>query len=303
MYDVALVMGVEKMVGSTMGDVSGVNTMSEINKGEAKKDMEEKPKDKTSIAGASFSMPDAFAMIAKTHMGRYKTTREQLAKISEKSHKNAAKNPYAQYQKEMSVDEILNSKMVSDPLTIYQCCPFSDGAAAVILTSDDVARKYTDTPIYIAASTQSSGIMTDPRYMTSFSKAKFEPTVKCIKEATRQADCEAKDIDLFEVHDCFSIAEVLHYEDLGLCKKGEGGKFIEDGVSEIGGKYPVNPSGGLLSVGHPLGATGARQTVDVVWQLRGEAGKKQVEGAQIGLTHTMGWPANGFVEAMHIFKR
>ena len=304
--DIALAMGVEKMHGSTMGKVMGVDTMAEIEKGGPSGEEEDvKSEGKKGIKGmGGITMPGAFAAIANMHMSLYGTTREQLAMVAVKSHKNAAKNPYAQYQKEMTLDEVLNSKMIDDPLTIYQCSPFSDGAAAAILTSEKIAKKYTDTPVYIAASAQASGVSTDPEYMsTIIGEAKFPPTLRCIKEATKQAKCEVKDIDVFEVHDCFTPAEILHYEDLGLCEKGEGGKFIEDGISEIDGKYPVNPSGGLLSVGHPLGATGVRQAADIVWQLRGERGKLQVEGAEIGVTHTMGWPAMGVVETMHIFRR
>ena len=307
MYDIALAIGVEKMAGSTMGDVAGVNTMTMIERGSPIEEEEEEAKGagKKGIKGmGGVTMPGAFAAIAQTHMGMYGTTREQLAMVAVKSHKNAVNNPYAQYRNAVSLEEVLNARMIDDPLTIYQCSPFSDGAAAAILTSEKVARKYTDTPVYIAASAQASGSMIDMSYISSMmGECVFQPTIECIKEATRQADCKSTDIDLFEVHDCFTPAEILHYEDMGLCKKGEGGKFIEDGVSEIDGKYPFNPSGGLLSVGHPLGATGVRQIADVTWQLRGEAGKNQVEGAEMGLTHTMGWPAMGVVEVINILRR
>jgi len=306
--DIALAMGVEKMYGSTMGKVMGIDTMAEIESGGVSKEEEEgvKAKGKAGIKGmGGITMPGAFAMIAQAHMANFGTTHEQIAEQSVKSHKNAVNNPYAQYRKAVTLEEVLNSKMISDPLTIYECSPFSDGAAAAILTSGKIAEKYTDTPVYVAASAQASGVSTDPDYATSMLvDATFIPTLRCVKTVEKQANIKIKkDVDVFEVHDCFSIAEIVHYEDLGLCKKGEGGKLLDEGMTEIDGKYPVGPSGGLISVGHPLGATGVRQAADTVWQLKGEAGKNQVEGAEMGLTHTMGWPGQGVVEVINIFRR
>jgi len=303
LFDIALAMGIEKMFGSTMGKIMGVDTMAEIESGGEEKKSTNKGKSEIKGMGG-ITMPGAFAAIAQAHMDKYGTTREQIAKQSVKSHKNAVTNPYAQYRKTVTLDEVLNSKMIADPLTIMMCSPFSDGAAAVILVNKDIAKKYTDTPVYIAASSMSSAVMSDPGYATDMLvDATFTPTLRCVKDLEKRANIKMnKDVDLFEVHDCFSIAEIVHYEDFGLCKKGEGGKLLDDGVTEVDGKYPVGPSGGLISVGHPLGATGVRQAADVVWQLRGES-YNQVDGAEVGVTHTMGWPGMGVVEVLNLYSR
>jgi acetyl-CoA acetyltransferase len=203
--------------------------------------------------------------------------------VAVKNRKYGSLNPDSQISEQMTLEEVLNARMVCDPLTLPQCCPRGDGAAAVILTAKKLAPKYSSAPIYIAASSQVSGTYPDDQSYTS-----FDTDVRCAKEAYEMASLGPEDMDLAEVHDCFSAAEIIHYEDLGFCKKGEGGPFIEKGLSEIGGKIPVNTSGGLLSKGHVIGATGISQLIELVKQLRGQAGARQVKGAKIGLQHNAG---------------
>lgn len=243
------------------------------------------------------TFPSLYAMMAKRHMYEYGTTREQLAMVSVINHKNGAKNPLAQFPMEISVDAVLNSSMVADPLRLLDCSPVSDGAAAVILCPAEDAKKYTDTPIYVKASAQASGTIAlhDRKDLTT-----IDSTVHASRNAYKMAGIGPKDIDLVEVHDCFSINGLLAVEDLGFVEKGKGGIAIEEGMTELDGKIPVNPSGGLKARGHPLGATGIAQAAEIVWQLRGEAGKRQVDGAQIGMTHNIG--GTGGTAAVHILS-
>jgi acetyl-CoA C-acetyltransferase len=243
------------------------------------------------------TFPSLYAMMAKRHMHEYGTTREQLAMVSVINHKNGAKNPLAQFPMEISVDAVLNSSIVADPLRLLDCSPVSDGAAAVILCPAEDAKKYTDTPIYVKASAQASGTIAlhDRKDLTT-----IDSTVHASRNAYKMAGFGPKDIDLVEVHDCFSINGLLAVEDLGFVEKGKGGIAIEEGMTELDGKIPVNPSGGLKARGHPLGATGIAQAAEIVWQLRGEAGKRQVDGAQIGMTHNIG--GTGGTAAVHIFS-
>jgi len=246
-----------------------------------------------------FTAPGIFALMARRHMQEFGTTREQLAMVTVKNRKFGALNSEAQLTDTLTLDEVLNARMISDPLTLPQCCPRGDGAAAVILASKKIAKKYTSKPISVAASTQVSG-----SYPQDTSYTYFETDVRGAKAAYQMAGLGPEDIDLAEVHDCFSTAELVHYEDLGFCKKGEGGQFIEEGHSDLGGKVPVNTSGGLLSKGHVIGATGISQIIEIVRQLRGQAGQRQVEGARIGLQHNAG----GFIHTdtaccvIHILK-
>lgn len=243
------------------------------------------------------TFPSLYAMMARRHMYEYGTTREQLAMVSVINHKNGAKNPLAQFPMEISVDAVLNSSIVADPLRLLDCSPVSDGAAAVILCPAEDAKKYTDTPIYVKASAQASGTIAlhDRKNLTT-----IDSTVHASRNAYKMAGLGPKDIDLVEVHDCFSINGLLAVEDLGFVEKGKGGIAIEEGMTELDGQIPVNPSGGLKARGHPLGATGIAQAAEIVWQLRGEAGKRQVDGAQIGMTHNIG--GTGGTAAVHIFS-
>jgi len=231
------------------------------------------------------TFPSAYALMATRHMHEYGTTRKQLSMVSVKSHKYGAMNPYAHLQKEVTLEEAMNSVSVCHPLNLYDCCLISDGAAAAILASEEKARKITDTPIWITGLGSASDTMmiSERPFLTSLQATKL-----AAEQAYKMAGVTPNNIDVACTHDCFSIAEIMSYEDLGFCKKGEGGKFIEEEQSYIGGETPTNVDGGLKSKGHPLGATGVSMTVEITLQLRGEAIKRQVNGAEIGLTHNVG---------------
>lgn len=229
-------------------------------------------------------MPAAFAMQARMHMERYGTTREQMAMVAVKNRANALKNPRCHMKSAVSAENVLSSPSIADPLTRLSCCPVSDGAAAVILASGRVARRYTSRPVRIAASVLVSGLRT--RY--GIVDDRSEMSARAAQKAYERAGLGPQDIDVCELHDPFTIAEIIHYEDLGFCAPGEGGRFVADGRAAIGGDVAVSPSGGLLAKGHPLGATGVAQIAELYWQLRGEAGDYQVEGARVGLAHTVG---------------
>ncbi|HTX61090.1 MAG TPA: thiolase domain-containing protein [Methanobacterium sp.] len=245
--------------------------------------------------GANF--PSLYAMMARRHMHEYGTTREQLALFSVINHKNGALNPLAQFPMEITVDQVLKSSMVADPLRLLDCSPITDGAAAVILCPAEDARKYTDNPVYVKASAQASGTIAlqERRDITT-----IDSTVNAARRAYKMAGVQPKDIDVAEVHDCFSINGLLAMEDLGFVEKGQAGPALEDGITERDGQIPINPSGGLKSRGHPLGATGIAQTAEIVWQLRGEAGKRQIEDVELGMTHNIG--GTGGTAAVHIFS-
>jgi len=244
------------------------------------------------------TFPGYYAMYADAHMRKYGTTERQLALVSVKNHRNATKNPYAQFSKEISVEDVLKSKPIAYPLKLYDCCPISDGAAAVLLAPEERAKRINDTPVYIAG----LGCASDS--MAIFDRSDFtsiESAILASKQAYKMAKIGVGDIDLAEVHDCFSIAEIMAYEDLGFCEKGKGGKFIEEGQSEMGGKIPVNVDGGLLAKGHPLGATGISQAVEITKQLRGESGSRQVSGAEVALSHNVG--GTGHFVYTHVYRR
>jgi acetyl-CoA acetyltransferase len=227
--------------------------------------------------------PGYFALIARKHMEKYGTTLEELAKVSVKNHFNGSLNPYAQFQKLLTVEEVLNSPMIADPITLYSCCPNSDGAAALILCDKEKAQKLNRRPVRIAASMLTSGTYDSNRDFTG-----WEMERRAAQQAYKMASLGPEDINVVEVHDAFTISEIIHYEGLGLCPLGEGGRLIDEGATELNGRIPVNPSGGLLAKGHPVGASGVAQIVEVVWQLRGEADKRQVKNARVGLAQIMG---------------
>jgi acetyl-CoA C-acetyltransferase len=227
--------------------------------------------------------PPCFALAAQAHMAKYGTTEEQLALVSVKNHNHAKNNPYAHFQKGAELGQVLCSKMIATPLRLYMCSPITDGAAAVILASEERAKDLTERPVTILGSGQ---------VVEGFSLASLHPDYshwppmkKAAADAYARAGVTAKEIDVAEVHDCFSIAEIIAYEELGFCGKGEGGEFAARGCSDYGGQVVVNPRGGLIGCGHPLGATGVAQAAEIYWQLKGEAGERQVQGAKIGLTH------------------
>jgi len=230
-----------------------------------------------------------FGGAGREYRWKYGTKRETFAKISEKARKHASKNPYALFRNQLSVEEILASPEVFDPLTRYQCCPPTCGAAAAILCSDEFAKKNNiSNPVYIAAQTMTTD------YSSSFDEASmikmvgFDMTKNAAQQAYEQAGLGPSDVDVVELHDCFTANELLSYEGLGLCDEGQAEKFIWDGDNTYGGKFVVNPSGGLLSKGHPLGATGLAQCTELVWHLRGQAEDRQVEGAKVALQHNLG---------------
>ena len=248
------------------------------------------------MMGVTF--PGLYAMIAKLHMHKYGTTSEQMAEVAVKNHYNGSMNPIAQYQNRITVEAVLKSIMVADPLHIFDCSPITDGASALVVAPADIAHKYTDTPIYIKATAQANDTIAlhDRRDITT-----IDATVVAAKRAYEMSALTPADIDLVEVHDCFTIAEICAIEDLGFAKKGEGGKVTEEGETAIDGRIPVNTSGGLKACGHPVGATGIKQTVEITHQLRGEAGKRQVDGAEIGMAHNVG--GSGATAVVHIFSR
>ena len=230
-------------------------------------------------------MPGVFGQAGVEHMRKYGTTQTQIAKIAVKNHEHGVLNPYAQYRKETPLEEVLEGRVIAWPNTLYMCCPTGDGAAAAVLMSAEKAKKFTSKPVWVAASVLTS----DPygeRNPTMFDINTL--TQNAAKEAYEKAGIGAEDLDMVELHDCFATAELLHYENLFLCGEGEAGKLIDDRETYNGGKIPVNVSGGLLSKGHPLGATGVANIVEIVWHLREEAGERQVKGAKTGLAHVIG---------------
>ncbi|MCX8166588.1 MAG: thiolase domain-containing protein [Candidatus Micrarchaeota archaeon] len=246
--------------------------------------------------GATF--PAIYALMAKRHMHEYHTREEDMALVSVKNHKHASMNDYAQFQKEITVEEVLESKTVSSPLKLLDCSPITDGAAVVVLAELEKAKKYTDTLIEVIGSGQASGqiALHDRQSITQ-----IDATRVAAEKALKQAKVTHKDIDLVEVHDCFTIAEILALEDLGFFKKGEAVKAIRENQTYYDGSLPVNTSGGLKGCGHPVGATGIKQIVEVAIQLRNQAGKRQVKNAEIGMTHNVG--GSGATAVVHILKR
>jgi acetyl-CoA C-acetyltransferase len=232
------------------------------------------------------TFPGLYAMMARAHMERYGTTRDQLAQVAVKNHDNGSKNPYAQYPMKITVDQVKKAVMIADPLTILDCSPITDGAAAVIICPVDMARKIGKDPVVRVAG---SGQATDTIALHQRKDLTYlGATEVAAKKAYEMAAVGPSDIDLVEVHDCFTIAELCAIEALGLVEKGKGGPATEKGETALGGRIPVNTSGGLKSKGHPVGATGVAQIIEVTEQLRGESGDRQVEGAKRGLTQNMG---------------
>ncbi len=268
-YDVALVVGAEKMRDkSTEESLLGRATQGHpvFQRGE--------------------SAPITFAPQATRHMHEFGTTKEQMALVAVKNHGNGARNPYSHHRKPLTVEQVLRSPWVCYPLNLFDCCPQTDGAAAAILVRADLAPRYTERPVYVAG----FGMATDYQYIVEKeSFTTFVATVRAAEQAYRMAGITPADVGVAEVHDCFTITELMNYEDLGFCAKGEGGKLIERGETALTGRIPVNPSGGLLAKGHPLGATGVAQLAELFWQLRGEATGRQVEiRTGYGLQHNLG---------------
>ncbi len=270
LYDVVMVNGVEKMTSQPTPKVAEILAGAGDTSGEVK-------------AGATF--PALFGMIARRHMHDYGTTREMLAAVAVKNHCNGARNPMAHMRKPITMEQALAGKPVADPLTVYDCSLVSDGAAAVIIAPLERAAEFAGKPVRILGIAQTSD------YVALDCKqdiTTFEAVKKAAEKAYKMAGIGPKDVNVAEVHDCFTIAEIIATEDLGFVKKGEGGPYALSGATCIAGEKPVNTSGGLTSKGHPVGATGVGQICDVIQQLRGEAGERQVRNHQIGLAQNLG---------------
>ena len=243
------------------------------------------------------TIPSLYAMIARAHMHKYGTTREQLAMVAVKNHHNGSMNPKAQFQSAIKLENVLDAPMVASPLGVFDCAPSSDGAAAVVLCPLARAHEFTSTPIKIIGTGQATDSIAlhDREDITTIGA-----TLAAVERAFKHSNKTPSDIDVAEVHDSFTISEVLAIEDLGFVKKGEGGKAVKDGTTTLEGEIPINPSGGLKARGHPHGATGVAQAVEIVTQLRGKADKRQVPDAKVGLTHNIG--GTGGTAVVHIFE-
>lgn len=264
-YKNILVLGVEKMT-----DQDAASTSKGL-AGAADEEWE---------AHYGVTFPSLYAMIAIEHMRKYKTTRKDLALIACKNHHNATLNKYAQYQKEITVDNVLNATPVAEPLGLLDCSPITDGAAAVILSSD----KKSEVKLIASEVSTSTLALHDRKDITA-----LDATVKAAKKAYKSANIKPSNVDIAEVHDCFTIAEILAYEDLGFCKKGQGAQLIRSGKVNLDGKLPINTSGGLKACGHPVGATGVKQVIEIATQLSGKAGSRQAKkNLKYGLTHNIG---------------
>jgi acetyl-CoA C-acetyltransferase len=279
MEEIVVAAGVEKM--TDVGTGASVDTLA----GAADREWE-------GFIGATF--PGLYAMIAMDYINRYGLTREQLAQVAVKNHYNGARNPIAQFRQEITIDTVINSSLIADPLRLFDCSPITDGAAAVIVAPLERAREFTDAPIRILASAQASDTIAlhDRRDIST-----LDATVHAGRRALGQARLQHREIDMVEVHDCFTIAELCAIEDLGFCAKGEAGRLTEEGITALDGDIPINPSGGLKACGHPVGATGIKQIAELVRQLRGEANGRQVDG-EIGMAHNVG--GTGATVVVHI---
>ncbi|XP_006839926.1 PREDICTED: non-specific lipid-transfer protein [Chrysochloris asiatica] len=234
--------------------------------------------------------PQMFGYAGKEHMDKYGTKIEHFAKIGWKNHKHSVNNPYSQFQKEYSLDDVMKSRKIFEYLTILQCCPTSDGAAAAILASESVVQKYglQSQAVEILAQEMVTDFPSSFEEKSIIKLVGFDMSKEAARKCYEKSGLRPNDIDVIELHDCFSSNELLTYEALGLCPEGQGGKLIDRGDNTYGGKWVINPSGGLISKGHPLGATGLAQCAELCWQLRGEAGKRQVPGAKVALQHNLG---------------
>ncbi len=283
MHDIVLVGGVEKMTHRTTAEVTEFLAMAS---------------DFPFEQWHGITFPGLFALMATAHMHKYGTTEEQLAMVAVKNHNNGLLNPKAHMQKVVTLEKVMSSRVIAWPLKLYDCSLITDGASCLILTRPDLAKKFTDIPVQIVGSGQASdaiGIY-EREELTSMKAGRLAG-----QEAYKMAGVKPKDLDIAEVHDCFTIAEIIAYEDLGLCKPGKGGRLVEEGVTALDGEFPVNPSGGLKSKGHPVGATGTAQAYEIYMQLTGQAERRQVSGAEVALSHNVG--GSGATAAVHIYKR
>ena len=283
MHKVVMVGGVEKMTHRTTAEVTEFLAMAS---------------DMPFEQWHGITFPGLYALIATAHMHEYGTTEEQMAQVAVKNHHNGTLNPKAHMQKEITVEKAMASKVIAWPLKLYDCSLITDGASCLILTRPDLAKRFTDAPVHVIGSGLASDAigLYEREELTTLKAARLAG-----QEAYRMAGVEPKDLDVAEVHDCFTIAEIIAYEDLGFCSSGKGGNLIDEGTTELGGKLPVNPSGGLKSKGHPVGATGTAQAYEIYLQLTGQAKERQVKGAEIGLSHNVG--GSGATSSVHIYRR
>jgi acetyl-CoA C-acetyltransferase len=270
LYDVVLVVGAEKMTRTPIGEATRILA-------------EAADWENESMVGLTF--PGAFALMARAYLHTYGYGRDILDAVAIKNHANAVNNPYAQFRKVITPEDIANSPMVADPLTLYDCSPISDGAAAILLVAADAARHFAKPAVRVLGFGQASDSLALFRRpdLTTLPAAR-----QAAQRAYRMAGVSPHDIDLAEVHDCFTIAEIIATEDLGFFSPGEGGEAAKSGVTGRDGQIPVNPSGGLKAKGHPVGATGVGQLVEAAFQLRGEAGERQIDTVELALTHNVG---------------
>lgn len=268
-YDVVMAAGAEKMT-----DLKGTDAIATL-MGAGDQEWE-------STVGLTFT--GLYALMARAHMRKYGTTREQMAMVSVNNHRNGLHNERAQFRFEIDVQKVLSSPMIADPLTLLDCSPLTDGAAAVILASEEFARRI-ESPVWVLSTSQASDTVAlhDRKSMTSLNATKVAAS-----DAYKETGLKPGDMDLIEVHDCFSINEIIALEDLGFCDKGKGGPFVEQGNITREGAIPTNTTGGLKSVGHPVGATGIRQVADLTMQLRGQYGPLQIKGATKGMALNIG---------------
>lgn len=276
LYDTVLVLGVEKMT-----DVSTCEITTALMGAASEEER---------LSGLTF--PGLYALMARAHMEEFGTTREQMAQVAVKNHFHASLNEQAHFPFEVSVEKVLRSSGVSNPFTLFDASPISDGAAAVVLSKK---------PVKKSVSITGSAVATDTIGLSSRKNLiELAATKIASQKALKQTGVALSDIDVLEVHDCFTIAEIMAMEDLGFCQKGEGGKFIASGHTRLGNKLPVNTSGGLKACGHPLAATGVKQIVEITRQLRGTAGSRQVKGAKVGLAQNVG--GTGGTVVVHVLQ-
>jgi len=283
LHDVVMVGGVEKMTHRATPDVTEFLAMAS---------------DFPFEQWNGMTFPSLYALMATAHMHRYGTTEQQLAMVAVKNHRHGSLNPKAHMQKEITLEQALSSRVIAWPLKLFDCSLITDGASCLILTKPELAKKFTDTAVHIIGSGQASDAigLYERQDFTTLSAAKL-----AANEAYRMADVEPRDLDLAEAHDCFTIAEIIAYEDLGFCSPGKGGKLVEEGATALEGEIPVNTSGGLKSKGHPVGATGTAQAYEIYLQLTAQAERRQVKDAEIGLAHNVG--GSGATATVHIFKK
>ena len=287
--DVALVLGVEKMNLPKSHTPEAQASMTNV-------------MDREFDGVNGLNAPPYFAMVAQRHMHEYGTTREQLALVSAKNKSHAAHNEFAQFQKEVTVDDVLDSYPLSPPLCLFDCSGITDGAAGLLLVSEEKAREVTDEPTYVTGSGQACAASNSINNLPSMSA--WPQATTAAERAYDQAgiDDPLADIDVAEIHDCFSISEIVEYEDLGWVEKGEGGRFVEEGRSELDGDIAVNPRGGLLGCGHPLGATGVSQALEIHNQFRGAVPEaRRVPDPETGLIHNLSGSAS--VHSVMILER